>query len=384
MLTGLHILLTYRCLSECDHCFVYSGPNAEGTFTLAQLREALDQAERLGTITRVFFEGGEPFIYYPLLVQAVRDARSRGFEVGIVSNAYFATSREDARLALEPLADAGLTDITLSDDALHFGEVSETPARRALAAAAALGLPADTLSTAAPCVQVTASGPQLAGEVMFRGRAVEKLTAGLPRRPWESFTECPHEDLADPGRVHLDPYGNVHLCQGLLMGNIWKTPLERLVPAYTPSAHPIVAPLVRGGPAELMREFDLEHEAGYVDACHACYQARRALLESLPGAARAAAGVWDGVGRGAHATTKEGGPQAALLCFSSDSLHPGRPGPGACRPPIQRAGSRRRGERERRPHLRASPMSPVCGTLPCHRGGRAGTDLPSRRPTVSA
>jgi hypothetical protein len=279
MLTGLHFLLTYTCLSECDHCFVYSGPRAEGTFTLAGVREALDQAQRLGTIARVFFEGGEPFLYYPLLLAAVREACARGFEVGIVSNAYFATATEDARLALEPLRQAGLTDITLSEDELHFGEVSETPARRALAAAAAVGLAADTLATASPCVQVAPGEARVSGDVMFRGRAVEKLAGGLPRRPWALFTECPHEELGDPSRVHLDPYGNVHLCQGLLMGNIWETPLEVMVPGYTPQGHPIVGPLLRGGPAQLIRAYDVAHEDDYVDACHACYMARRALLD---------------------------------------------------------------------------------------------------------
>ncbi|MCX6027078.1 MAG: hypothetical protein NTY23_12625 [Chloroflexi bacterium] len=288
ILTGLHFLLTYKCLSDCDHCFVYSGPHAEGTFTLAQVRQALDQAQRLGTIARVFFEGGAPFVYYALLLEAVREARARGFEVGIVSNAYFATAAEDARAALAPLLAAGLSDITLSEDELHFGDVRETPARHALAAAAALGLAADTLPTAMPCVRMapradgTPGEPEVAGDVMFRGRAAEKLTQGLPRRPWESFAECPHEDLAEPGRVHLDAYGNVHLCQGLLMGNIWQTPLEVMVPAYAPQAHPIVGPLLRGGPAGLIRTYDLAHEEGYVDACHACYMARRALLDRFP------------------------------------------------------------------------------------------------------
>jgi hypothetical protein len=288
MLTGLHILLTYQCLSECDHCFVFGGPHAEGAFTLARVREALDQAQRLRTITRIFFEGGEPFIYYPLLVEAVRDARSRGFEVGIVSNAYFATSPEDARRALEPLIAAGLTDISFSDDALHFGEVGETPARRALAAAAELGLAADPLGTAKPCVQVPVGADgnpgeaEVAGDVMFRGRAVEKLTAGLPRRPWESFTDCPHEELAEPGRVHLDPFGHVHLCQALLMGNLWETPLRQMVSAYVPHKHPIIGPLLRGGPAQLIRDFDVAHEPSYVDACHACYSARRALIDKFP------------------------------------------------------------------------------------------------------
>jgi MoaA/NifB/PqqE/SkfB family radical SAM enzyme len=37
MLTALHVLLTYRCTMACEHCFLYCGPAARGTFTLAQI-----------------------------------------------------------------------------------------------------------------------------------------------------------------------------------------------------------------------------------------------------------------------------------------------------------------------------------------------------------
>ena len=53
MLTGLHFLLTYKCNSKCDHCFVYSSPNAPGTFTLNQIRRHLDEAIKIPEIETV-------------------------------------------------------------------------------------------------------------------------------------------------------------------------------------------------------------------------------------------------------------------------------------------------------------------------------------------
>ncbi len=58
MLTGIHVLLTYMCNLRCDHCFVYSGPDAKGTFTLNQIRRVLDEAIKIGTIKSIYFEGG--------------------------------------------------------------------------------------------------------------------------------------------------------------------------------------------------------------------------------------------------------------------------------------------------------------------------------------
>ncbi len=62
-LTGLHILLTYQCNYECDHCFVWGSPAQTGVFTLAQLEDVFQQALDLGTIREFYFEGGEAFLY---------------------------------------------------------------------------------------------------------------------------------------------------------------------------------------------------------------------------------------------------------------------------------------------------------------------------------
>lgn len=285
MLTGIHFLLTYKCTFECDHCFVFGSPFAEGTFTLRQVQTVLDEALCIGTITWIYFEGGEAFLYYPLLLEAVRLARNAGFKVGIVSNAYFATTEEDSVLWLKPLAELGIADLSVSDDAFHSSQV-DSPAKRAMRAAQKLGIPAGSICIEPPLVAANSSRkqgePVVGGGVMFRGRAAEKLTAGLPHVDWQEFDECPHEELENPGRVHIDAYGNVHLCQGLSIGNAWQTPLLTLVKNYNARQHPIVAPLLDGGPAALARTFNVPPADAYVDACHLCYSARKALMSKFP------------------------------------------------------------------------------------------------------
>ena len=137
---------------------------------------------------------------------------------------------EDALIWLKPLASLGISDLSLSDDLFHQKDLEMSPAKIALAAATKLGIPTDTICIEAPETAVT-DDPRVKGEpitkggVKFRGRAVERLSEGIPRRSWKNLTTCPHENLEKPERVHLDAFGNVHLCQGLIMGNIWKTPL---------------------------------------------------------------------------------------------------------------------------------------------------------------
>jgi hypothetical protein len=117
---------------------------------------------------------------------------------------------------------------------------------------------------------------------MFRGRAVETLTEGLPLRSWEEMRECPYEDLEGLGRIHVDPFGNAQICQGLSIGNFWKTPLSNLIKNYTPKVHPICGPLIKGGPAQLAEIYNIDHEDNYVDECHFCYLARKALIDQFP------------------------------------------------------------------------------------------------------
>lgn len=286
MLTGIHFLLTYTCNFACDHCFLYCSPEARGTFTLARIKNILDEASKLDTVNTVYFEGGEPFLYYPLMIEAIRIARDMGFDVGIVTNGYWATSVEDAELWLKPLYELGISDLSISNDSFHYGDEKDTSAKAALASATGLNLPVDTICIERPRRESEhpelEKGAPAGGGPMYRGRAAEKLTHGLPLSHWEEFTECPHENLEDPGRVHVDPFGNVHICQGLCMGNLWKTSLSELIKNYQAKNHPVCGPLVRGGPALLVKEYNVTHEDKYVDACHLCYLTRVALLDRFP------------------------------------------------------------------------------------------------------
>jgi hypothetical protein len=288
MLTGIHLLLSYKCDLECDHCFVYSSPEAKGTYTLSQMKEVFKELVKMGTVESVYFEGGEPFLFFPLMYEGMKMARDMGVKTGLVTNAYWAVSEEDAQLWLKPLRDLGISDVSVSDDVFHHEEGGVSPAQHALNAARKLGIPCSSISIDRPSVEAPvdkdrAPGkPVIGGGAVFRGRAVEKLVEGLPRRPWQEFTECPYEDLRDPERLHLDSYGNVHLCQGLSMGNMWDAPLSKMVRDYDADLHPICRPLVNGGPALLVKEYDLAHEQEYVDACHICYLARMTLLDRFP------------------------------------------------------------------------------------------------------
>lgn len=283
-LNGLHLLLTYQCTFECDHCFVWGSPWQSGTMTLEDVRRILHQAREMDSVEWIYFEGGEPFLYYAVLVKGVEMAARAGYQVGIVSNAYWANSMEDALEWLKPMA-PWVQDLSVSSDLFHYSVKTSQQGLNAAAAAQQLGIPVGTISIARPeeaAIAACGQLPEGESKVMYRGRAAQKLAENAGRIAWDAFPECPHEDLREPGRIHLDPLGNLHICQGISIGNLYQTSLTELCSQYNPDAHPIVGPLLAGGPTELVNRYQLPHDSGYADACHLCYSSRQALRPRFP------------------------------------------------------------------------------------------------------
>lgn len=278
-LSGLHLLLTYRCTFQCDHCFVWGAPFQAGTMTLDTVDHILAEANSLGTVEWIYFEGGEAFLYHAILRAGVLRAKRQGFKVGIVTNAYWANSATDAREWLRPMA-GSIDDLSISSDNYHGSGNDHRNPDIARAAARELDIPVDFISVSEP--EASGAIQTYESALVFRGRAAELLASRVSPTPWEQFTACPWEDLRHPQRVHVDPFGHLHICQGISIGNLLERPLSQVMAGFRPEEHPIVGPLLDGGPAEIVRRYDLAHEEGYADHCHLCYESRRVLRSRFP------------------------------------------------------------------------------------------------------
>lgn len=284
-LNSLHLMLTYRCDLACAHCFAWGAPTQTGTMTTKQVDRVLKQGRDLGTIGSVYFEGGEPFLSYEVLCRGVTLGKSFGWQTGIVSNGLWAVDRETADRFLAPLATA-LDQLFLSRDRYHGGPRQSLRVDHARASAERYGITVYEIAVGAAELGASDVGvgqlPPGESAVMFRGRAAARLARRAPHASWRRFDRCPHEALANPGRVHVDPLGYVHLCQGIALGNVFDTPLAKLFADYRPERHPIVGPLLDGGPIALAQRHAVPHDDAYADACHFCDAVRRQLRERFP------------------------------------------------------------------------------------------------------
>jgi hypothetical protein len=272
-LTGIHILISYGCSAACAHCFVWGDPQNRTVMSRADVQHFLDEAKSSGVITSIAIEGGEPFLYPDVLLAAIRECSARGYGVGVLSNGFWATSDESALTVLRPLVDAGLKSLSVSTDEYHTVYVPAELADRAIRIAQELGINAGKMVTPFE-------------RVMFRGRAAKSLAGLKPERvPWDACHRCPRESLATPKRVHLDLYGSLHICQGIVVGNMKERRLSEIIETFEAASHPIVGPLVQGGPtalAQKAQEYGFQPEATYADECHLCYSTREFLRSMYP------------------------------------------------------------------------------------------------------
>lgn len=266
-LTGLHLLLTYQCTFECDHCFVWGSPWQEGTMTAKIVSKIIDQAREVHSIEWIYFEGGEPFLYYPILLFGIDYAKKYNFKVGIVTNGYWANDTDDALLWLKPLADK-IDDLSISSDLFHYSEKISKQSQNIQRTCQNLNMPSGIISISQPIED------EVDGSIMYRGRAADKLVKNHENTPTSSLNECPYEDLINPGRFHVDPLGYLHVCQGIIAGNINQTSLRDVILNYDPHHHPIISHLINGGPLKLAHHFNVHTRDHYADACQLCYETR--------------------------------------------------------------------------------------------------------------
>ena len=240
-----------------------------GAMTTSRLQMIFRAAREMKSIDTIHCIGGEPFLNYPVLLQAIHGARANGYRTVVVTNAFWATSLENARAWLEPMRNA-LDEIRLRGFVPPHNSLTTRRIENACEAAEQLGIRVGKIR------MVSADNPQQALP------HADKLIGQAQLQPAHTFTTCPYRDLEHTEYLTIDPFGYVHLCEGIAIGNLFEKSLRQIWDAYIPRLHPIAGVLLRGGPAALVAYYGLESDALYSDACDLCRQAREDLRELLP------------------------------------------------------------------------------------------------------
>ena len=261
------IILSYRCHSGCKHCLYNSGP-AWGMEAISSemLRQALQTTLGWDRPPQIHLTGGEPFIYFDLLLEGTRIAADLGITVYAETSAMWCTDEEMARGRFAALRDAGMTAVLISCSPFHAEKIP--PVRTVRAVRAALDvfgqhgvivyLPGflqliqqfdlerpTPISHYQELLGVDQASQLLWGGygLISGGRAGYKLGHLVDPEPAETFAgeNCTGDILYAP-HSHMDLYGNYipAFCGGLTAAD-WRynDPLLRPYPDAALAFHPV-------------------------------------------------------------------------------------------------------------------------------------------------
>lgn len=306
----LGLILGYRCQAACAHCLYNCGPSWGDWMTPGAVWEALTAAkDAWGEGFQVHLTGGEPFLNYPLLLEAAEIASDLEIPVYVETNAGWCWDLDQAEARFRELREAGLGAVLVSVSPFHQETIPLGRALEAISAARAVfgagrvivyqadWLPELTqhgLKERVPLERYVESyGAAQAGLHLWMnyglisgGRAGYRLGKWVPKRSADSFRgETCREELLFAQHSHLDLYGNFipAFCGGMRLGD-WHD-LEGVIKAVREGdPPPMITQLLAEGPYGLYTkardDFGYQPLAdGYTGKCHLCVDVRKHLIQ---------------------------------------------------------------------------------------------------------
>ncbi len=150
-LSNIGLMLTYRCTVACPHCIVEAGPHRKEEMRFAHSRAWIEQASayRDRHIKGLALTGGEPFYNLENLAQISAYGEALGFIVSVVTNAFWASTKEVALGVLSRVP--AIRMISISTDVYHQKSIPFDYIKNAVWAAREVG----RLYTIAVCTDNT-------------------------------------------------------------------------------------------------------------------------------------------------------------------------------------------------------------------------------------
>lgn len=293
-LGNIGLLLTFKCQVTCPHCIIQAGPHRTEEMNLDDALNWVAQAAQYrGDHVRVLsLTGGEPFYNLENLQRISDYAATHGMYVSAVTNAYWASSVEEAVRVLRQLPT--LKMISVSADTYHQVYIPFDRVKNTVAAAQECG----RLCTVAVCTENEEDpGYQQILEDVYEvippeyvftsltfaaGRALKRLDSSR----YPLTTEVPISACAAANSPIILPDGRVIACIGpvvdlqsthpLVLGNLKERELSDILDEA--ELNPILHAIRVWGPRKLIQ---LASEAGLSEhlptqyitnsMCNACY-----------------------------------------------------------------------------------------------------------------
>lgn len=298
---SLVLIPSDHCNITCRHCAPECGPAVRHPWDVAMLERCITEAVRIPNLRKnIHFAGGEPFLYFPQMLQLAGHGHKHGFGCSIVTNGFWGVNETRAERMIAKLVEQGLRRVELSVDHFHLEFLPARTIRQALCVLKRAGVFVcmrvvttrrhqvdETLRQFTPedldGVEVNASG------LIPTGRAIREVSEDEYYVSADGVNGC----CADFLNLTIRPDGNVGPCcagaentPSLSLGNVHLASLDRIV--KDGERKQFLKQVVEEGPSSFfsrLREAGLGHKirAEYTSICQTCSELFRdpEVLEAL-------------------------------------------------------------------------------------------------------
>jgi len=306
---GIIFNLTYDCSLNCPHCFYYPQKRSRGVFTLSRLHEIVHSMSATAPVQELHFTGGEPFLHFDLLRDAIAMAKDIGARrITCSTSCYWAKDVQTARARFSELKAAGLDWFLISADAFHQDQVPLEYVKNAAQVRVELGLQGnDDLSVVVMIdpdyehpfntrtreiveqIRSWGHGASMHNSMPY-GRGHDLVPEAFCKmhrgklKCWE-FLNMSFVHPDGPRTIIMGPDENAMVCYGVSLGNLRDKPLPQLVREAEENPNPIIKTLLEKGAEGLAARAvakGWQRKEAYQNECHLCYCARDYLRQYEP------------------------------------------------------------------------------------------------------
>ncbi|MEZ3440804.1 radical SAM protein [Alistipes sp.] len=247
----LTLIPTHKCTASCNNCCFNCSPHIEYLMDINTAKKYVDEAlVSFPTIKVLVITGGECFLWKENLINIIKYAVDKYHLIArVVTNGYWATSLELAIARLQPLIDAGLSEINFSTGDEHQKFVKFNNIINGIKACEKLGIKTIIVSIETPPNGKFSSKNLLENnelKLLYQEKKFEYIDAA-----WMYFKES--ENIAYPKEVfmlqhsrkpcenifrgiNINPYSQLLACCGLTVeynsflkiGNVEKKAIKEL------------------------------------------------------------------------------------------------------------------------------------------------------------
>ncbi|MGQ9478655.1 MAG: hypothetical protein ACUVQ0_01370 [Thermoproteota archaeon] len=302
------LILSYKCSSICRHCMYACSPRWSADWiprrdlehALSRLAPSVRSSpygpDRVSLNYGLHFTGGEPFLNFSLLVEAVRIARDLKIpSLFVETNCFWCVDEENTREKLKTLKEVGLNGILISVNPFILEQIPFERIERAIRVSGEVfrgntmiyqeiyyhqfkTLGVKGVLPLSHYLQKGSSALRYA-ELLPMGRACYALGSLFRKHPASHFFgESCLPELTRNWHVHVDNYLNymTGYCGGISLGKVTEDIFSNGVDLEDrPILHALVTDIMELYTLALEKFNYRERKDGYVSKCHLCIDIRR-------------------------------------------------------------------------------------------------------------